>query len=194
MFVGPRELSVRCADAVNDIHGPRNKMRKGEFYDQIHPAHSLQFNRNHDQHKHQRRFWVKAFQPRGKYIRHVTSVLNQRLTLSLALQEYTPRVVKYYKFVMNIFTKRAALGTPIDVTELLMDLFFDVISDLTLGKSFESLETGQRNPVVREFLKRQKIVGFALLNMWVLHLLRSLRSPRKHEWYANALKNRQQVR
>ena len=81
MFVGPRELSVRCADAVNDIHGPRNKMRKGEFYDQIHPAHSLQFNRNHDQHKHQWRFWDKAFQHRGKYIRHVTSVLNQRMTI-----------------------------------------------------------------------------------------------------------------
>jgi hypothetical protein len=102
--------------------------------------------------------------------------------------------VKHYKSIMGIFTKRAALGAPIDVTELLMDLFFDVISDLTLGESFRSLETGQRNPVVREFLKRQKIVGFALLNTWVLHLIRSLKSPRKHEWYANALRKRKQVR
>jgi cytochrome P450 len=95
---------------------------------------------------------------------------------------------------MGIFTKRAALGTPIDVTELLMDLFFDVISDLTLGESFRSLETSKRSPVVREFLKRQKIVGFALLNTWVLHFLRSIKSPRKHEWYANALRKRKQVR
>lgn len=194
MFLGPRELSMRCADAVNDIHGPGNRMRKGEFYDQIHPAHSLQFNRDHSQHKYQRRFWDKAFQPRGKYIRHVTSVHDQRLTLSLALQEYTPRVVKYFKSIMGIFAKCAALSAPIDVTELLMDLFFDVISDLTLGESFRSLETGQRNPVVREFLTRQKIVGFALLNTWMLHLLRSMKSPRKHEWYANALRKRKQVR
>lgn len=194
MVLGPRELSIRCADAINDIHGPKSRLRKGEFYDQIHPAHSLQFNRDHNQHKYQRRFWDKAFQPRGRCIRRVISMHKQRLTLSSALQKYTPRVVKQYKSLMGIFTEDAILGAPIDVTKLLMDLFFDVISDLTLGQSFRSLETRQRNPVVREFLKRQKIVGFALLNIWILHLLRSIRSSRKHQWYAKALRSRRQVR
>ena len=95
---------------------------------------------------------------------------------------------------MGILTENAPIGAPVDITKLLMDLFFDVISDLTLGESFGSLETSQRNPIVREFLQRQKIVGFALLNTWVLHLLRSIKSPRKHEWYANALRKREQVR
>lgn len=75
MDTGPRELSIRSADAINDIHGPKNMMRKGEFYEQIYPAHSLQFNRNLNQHKHQRRFWDKAFQTRGEYFRCAISLV-----------------------------------------------------------------------------------------------------------------------
>lgn len=120
---------------------------------------------------------------------------------------------------MSTITKDAALGMPVDVSKLSMDLFFDVISDLTLGESYNALATGQRHPNVREFLVRQKSVGFVLLNMWVFHLIRSILAvPRrfnymmrwsasavsgggevreklscKHEWYTNALRNRKQV-
>lgn len=64
--LGPRELSIRHPDAINDVHGPKNKIRKGEFYEQIHPAHSLQFTRDSYQHKQQRRYWDKAFHSKGK--------------------------------------------------------------------------------------------------------------------------------
>jgi len=102
-----------------------------------------------------------------------------------------------------------------------MDLFFDVISDLTFGKSFDALTTGQRNRIIGEFLAQQRNVGFVLLNMWLFHLIRCIplvasrivywvqwyASPaakrkeirerstsRKRRWYENALENREQVR
>lgn len=108
-----------------------------------------------------------------------------------------------------------------------MDLFFDVISDLTLGKSFDALTKGQRDPITGDFLARQQAVGYMLLDMWLFHLIRRLLQSsryvplvasriahrmrihssseskgedvreglgsRKHRWYANALKQREQV-
>lgn len=143
-----------------------------------------------------------------------------KLTYSLALQEYSPRITKHYRLLMRILTRQAASGTPFDVSRLFMDLFFDVISDLTLGDSFNTLTIGKRNPIVREFLQYQKSLGFVLLNMWIFHLIRTIsqvasrllylmqwysstvfqrgevrkRSSRKRLWYANALRNRKQVR
>lgn len=128
--------------------------------------------------------------------------------------------MKHYKILMGILSANPASGTPVDVTKLFMDLFFDIISDLTLGESFDTLTTGQRNPIIGEFLAHQQSVGFVILNMWIFHLMRSIpnvsarivywmrwyatsiakrrevreRSSYKRRWYAGALKNRGQVR
>ncbi len=138
----------------------------------------------------------------------------------IALQEYSPRILKHYKRLMSIFSTHAASTEYVDASKLFMDLFFDVVSDLTLGESFNTLTTGERNSIFGEFLQHQKSVGFILLNMWVFHLVRSIpvvasrivymmrwyasavskrkevreRSSRKHTWYADALKRRRQVR
>ncbi|KZM20323.1 heme binding [Ascochyta rabiei] len=195
-----RELSMCNPDAISDVHGPRSKIRKGEFYEQIHPAHSLQFTRDPGQHRQQRRYWDKAFQVK-------------------ALQDYTPRLVKHYKIIIDIFTADSATGGQINVSRLFMDLFFDVVCDLTIGKSFNSLTTGERNPIITEFLAQQQRLGFVLLNMWIFHLIRCIPlvvsgivswiqwrtssgvsrdlrekcSSRKRQWYANALEERKQM-
>lgn len=121
---------------------------------------------------------------------------------------------------MDIFSKHAASNAPIDASKHLMDLFFDVISDLTFGESFNALTTGERNAIIGEFLQYQQSVGFVISNMWMFHLLRSIptvasrllymmqwyasaiskrkevreRSSRKRQWYKGALKSREQVR
>ncbi|KAF2622537.1 benzoate 4-monooxygenase [Macroventuria anomochaeta] len=178
--IKPRELSICHPDAINDIHGPRNRIRKGEFYEQIHPAHSLQFTRDPNQHKHQRRYWDKAFQTK-------------------ALQEYSPRIVKHYKILMGIFSTDGASSAPVDVSKLFMDLFFDVVSDLTFGESFNTLTTGERNPIIGEFLAYQQSVGFVILNMWMFHLLRSIPTVASRilywmQWYASAVAKRNEMK
>lgn len=129
--------------------------------------------------------------------------------------------MKHYKILMNRFIASSVLAEPVDASRLFMDLFFDVISDLTFGKSFDALKTGQRNPIVGDFIAQQQNVGFVLLIMWLFHLLRciplftsrivywvqcyassaatrseALKRPasRKRRWYANALEDRKQVR
>ncbi|KAF3041127.1 hypothetical protein E8E12_007966 [Didymella heteroderae] len=115
-------------------------------------------------HKYQRRHWDKAFQTK-------------------ALHEYSPRMVKHYRILMTIFSKHATLNEPVDLSKHLMDLFFDVISDLTFGESFNALTTGS--------------VGFVILNMWMFHLLRSIpivasRLLYMMQWYASAISKRKE--
>jgi hypothetical protein len=80
---------------------------------------------------------------------------------------------------MDRFTDHAASEKPIDASSTFLDLFFDVISELTFGKSFDSLTTKQRHPIVKTFLKRQKPAGFLFLNMWILQLVKNLPVPRR---------------
>ena len=65
-----------------------------------------------------------------------------------ALAEYTPRLEKHYTIMMNILTVSAAAGKPIDASKVLLDLFFDVISDLLFGKSFNAQTEKKRNIIM----------------------------------------------
>ncbi|CAN9172970.1 hypothetical protein AA0119_g2930 [Alternaria tenuissima] len=177
--IRPRELSICHPDAIKDVHGPRNNIKKGEFYDQTYPSHTLQFIRNPDLHKQQRRYWDKAFH-------------------STALQGYTPRLTRHYRLMVDMLSRHAAFGTPIDASGAFLDLFFDVISDLTFGKSFETQTRNQRGPIVTGFLRKQKAVGFALLSMPLLHIARNLRISLKKQkswegWYDEALQARSKM-
>ncbi|KAH7389842.1 cytochrome P450 [Pyrenochaeta sp. MPI-SDFR-AT-0127] len=178
--IRPREISICSPDAVVDVHGPKNKIQKGEFYEQNEPFKSLQLTRDTNYHKHQRRYWDKAFQTK-------------------ALQEYTPRLVGHYTILLDIFKHHAASKLPVDASQHFMDLFFDVVSDLTFGKSFDSLTTKQRNPIIGEFIKEQKAVGYMLMNMWVFYLVRCLPMVQTMikewlGWYGNALEERRKMK
>lgn len=120
------------------------------------------------------------------------------MTLCTALQEYNPRLFRHYRILINIFDHHAASKLPVDASQSFMDLFFDVVSDLTFGKSFDSLTTKQRNPIIGEFIKEQKAVGYMLMNMWVFYLIRCLPMVKAliKEWlcfYGNALEERRNV-
>ena len=109
-----------------------------------------------------------------------------------------PRLIRHYGITASILTSHAVSRKPIDVNSTFLDLFFDVISDLTFGQSFNTQTTKQRSPIVVEFLSKQKVLGFALLNMPLLHLAKNLHmSTRKQKpwerWYDEALKARSKV-
>jgi cytochrome P450 family 628 len=64
--LGPREISICHPDAIMDVHGPRSKIRKGEFYDQNYPHQSLQMTRDPVFHHKKRRVWDRMFSTKGK--------------------------------------------------------------------------------------------------------------------------------
>ncbi|KAF2033945.1 cytochrome P450 [Setomelanomma holmii] len=177
--IRPREPSIRHPDTIVDIHGPRNRIRKADFYEQNDPLMSLQMSRDVGFHKHQRKYWDKAFHHK-------------------ALTEYTPLLLEHYKILFDIFSTHAAAGNPVNASNLLLDLFFDVVSELTFGKSFNALTEKQRNPIIQEFLQQQKVVGFMLQHMPLFYLARCLPVVQERMnawlgWYDNALEQREKV-
>lgn len=106
-------------------------------------------------------------------------------------------MVKHYGIFQDVLSKHVSSDKSIDVSKHLMDLFFDVISELTLGESFNALTSGVRDPIVREFLQYQQSAGF--INMWMFHLLRSIPIAASHllymlQWYSSAISQKKEVR
>ncbi|KAH7128485.1 cytochrome P450 [Dendryphion nanum] len=151
----PRELSICHPDAVIDIHGPRSKVRKGEFYDQQYPYHTLQMTRDPVIHRDKRRIWDKAFSMK-------------------ALQEYEPRVLEHYQKFFHILTEHSEARTPVNIQHLLEGLGFDISSDLTFGESWNMLGTGEVAPVLKEFIDYKKTVGYVLMLNWIFHSFKIL--------------------
>jgi hypothetical protein len=115
-----------------------------------------------------------------------------------ALTEYSPLLSKHYGILLRILTEHADVKSPIDASNLLMDLFFDIVSELTFGKSFNALTEKQRNPIIGEFLVQQKAVGFMLQHMPLFYLVRCLPFVQERVnawigWYDDALEQRRQV-
>jgi hypothetical protein len=106
--------------------------------------------------------------------------------------------MRHYQITADILSRHATSRTPINASSAFLDLFFDVISDLTFGKSFDKQTTKKPSPIVVEFLKKQRAFGFAMLNMPLLHIARNLRISRKKQkswegWYDEALQARSKV-
>lgn len=173
MSIGPREISICHPDAIMDVHGPRSKIRKGEFYDQTYPHQSLQMTRDPTFHHQKRRVWDRMFSTKGKAL---PPRLNRctRLLALVALHEYEPRLLKHYDILIGILSKHCEDGTSADLEHLLMDMGFDIVSDLTFGKSWDMLSSGKRHPIIEEFQMGKKVVGFIIQSMWIFHIIKMI--------------------
>ncbi|KAL1801103.1 hypothetical protein ACET3X_001445 [Alternaria dauci] len=136
--------------------------------------------------------------PREISICHPDAVKDVHGPRSNIKKDYMPRLKRHYRLTADILSHHAASSTPINASGAFLDLFFDVISDLTFGQSFDTQTTNQRSPIVADFLRKQKAVGFALLNMPLLHIARNLRILLKRQkswegWYDEALQARSKM-
>jgi hypothetical protein len=125
-------------------------------------------------------------------------VLQKSCLTCAALQGYLPRLARHYRITACLLASHAASRAPINASSAFLDLFFDVISDLTFGRSFDTQSTKQRSPIVAEFLRKQRAVGFAFLNMPLLNLAKNMHISRKKQrswegWYDRALQARSKV-
>ena len=113
----------------------------------------------------------------------------------LAVKEYMPRLEKHYRILISIFTRHAASGEPVNATQSFTYLGLDLISELTFGKSFELLRTGRTNVVTKRLVGEKKIIGFALIITWCIHLIRAFTPAGRHDlaWYKEALEKRKRM-
>jgi cytochrome P450 family 628 len=99
---------------------------------------------------------------------------------------------------MKIFSEHSVSGTPINAEKSFMYLGFDVVSDLTFGKSWNMLATGKPHPIIKEFIEGKKFVGFLIIQLWIYHLVKALPFVNRRivEWlecYSRELDERSKV-
>ena len=116
------------------------------------------------------------------------------MLISAALGYYRPRVREHCHDLVTQMSKR--VGTPVNVSLWMTYFGFDVISDLTFGKTFNMLKDGTSLPVLS--LPRHAIRRCA---PWLLGLVP--RPPRigrardrmgSSEWFSTVVHGRREVR
>ncbi|KAJ5805507.1 Cytochrome P450 [Penicillium pulvis] len=144
--LGPTELSIADPDAVKALYGPQAKVSKGPWYTVLEPRVSLQMVRNKQEHARRRKVWDQGFSSR-------------------ALRDYAPRVSHYTELlIQNIHSE---LGRPMDVSRWFNYYSFDVMGDLSFGKSFDMLVDGKDAYILKQMHADMKNVGLFSHLTWL---------------------------
>ncbi|KAF5027079.1 hypothetical protein F66182_791 [Fusarium sp. NRRL 66182] len=150
--IGPSELSIATPKAFRIIHASTSPITKGPFYLIAHPWVNLLADRNKKEHARRRKTWDKAFN--GK-----------------ALRDYEHRVVGYTRQLTSQLDKMK--DKPFDVNKWLNFYTFDIMSDLSFGKSFNMLDSG----IEHEFLKlshdSETLLGYFRRLIWLFPIFKA---------------------
>ncbi|KAM5434374.1 putative tryprostatin B 6-hydroxylase [Microsporum canis] len=151
--IRPREISVNNASAVRDIHGYGSVCLKGPFYDLNYPSRSLQMTRDKAFHSSRRRTWDRGFSPK-------------------ALSEYEPRVFQHCLELVKQLSRLS--GTPVDIGKWFKYFGFDVMGDLSFGRSFDMLRTSNPHFLFGMMEAGKPVVGTLISVPWLFILFQKL--------------------
>ncbi|KAJ5424614.1 cytochrome P450 [Penicillium cf. griseofulvum] len=135
--IGPSELSIADPRAVRAIYGSQSPVSKGPFYTMLHPQKALLTTREKQEHAERRNVWDKAFSSKGNLNTLSKAQSVKEITYIPALHDYEPRMLILINRLLEIIDNN--LDKPVPVKEWLNYLAFDVMGDIVLGKSFNTL-------------------------------------------------------
>lgn len=154
--LGPRELMIIRASAVNAVNGPQTECRKSTWYSQVSDDPtmiSLNSCRDWDDHKRRKRAWDRAFSVKS-------------------LGGYEPSVRSKIATLVSQFKARS--GQPVDATAWTMYLTFDVMGKVGFGKDYNQLETGQQLPAIQGLHDQMGVLGLLSPLPWLLSFLSAI--------------------
>ncbi|PWY61944.1 benzoate 4-monooxygenase cytochrome P450, partial [Aspergillus eucalypticola CBS 122712] len=149
--IGPREVSVCRASAIQAIYGPPSRCIKGPWYDQVtheNDKKTLFAIRDLKVHSKRRRQWDQA---------------------AKGIQYYHNSVQEQSKILIEKI--REHQGRPMDVTNWINCYAFDVMGHVVLGAELEMLKTGKRIPELQMIDEGQRYVAVAGTMPWIPPLL-----------------------
>lgn len=132
-----------------DINGPGSTCTKAPFYDLLLPRTSIITTRNKTFHDQRRRIWDHGFSAK-------------------ALDQYEPQVDHYISLLTDAISQR--LGTPMDVTSWFHYFSFDVMGQLSFGKSFNMLTTGKRHFAIDLMNNGMTLLGLFTPTPWLARI------------------------
>lgn len=132
-----------------EINGPGSRCTKAPFYDLLLPRTSIITTRNKTLHDQRRRIWDQGFSAK-------------------ALNKYEPQVDYYTSLLTTAISQR--LGTPMDVTSWFHYFSFDVMGQLSFGKSFDMLATGKRHFAIDLMRDGMTLLGLFTPMPWLARI------------------------
>ncbi|PSR83512.1 cytochrome P450 [Coniella lustricola] len=140
--VGPREMSILRASAVNAIYGPSSKCIRGTHYNN--PSddsrqNSLVATRDIEMHRHRKRAWDRGLGKR-------------------ALDMYEPRVQAITDLLMTRLAEQESEST-VDIIRLFNFFGFDVMGDIGFSQDFGLLKSNQEHPAVEGIREQSLVIG-----------------------------------
>ncbi|KIY02691.1 uncharacterized protein Z520_01156 [Fonsecaea multimorphosa CBS 102226] len=148
--IGPREISINRASAIDLVYGPPSKLPKSTWYSQVSDdinKCSINSTRDMQVHRQRRRAWDRGFSVK-------------------ALSTYEPRV----KAKTDLLLSRIAAsgGSAMNITEWSMFYTFDVMGDIGLSKDFEMLTTGGEHKAIKGLHDQMITIGTLGTLPWLL--------------------------
>ncbi|KIW74868.1 hypothetical protein Z517_11638 [Fonsecaea pedrosoi CBS 271.37] len=148
--IGPREISINRASAIELVYGPPSRLPKATWYSQVsNDINKCSINSTRDMQiqRQRRRAWDRGFSIK-------------------ALSTYEPRV----KSKTDLLVSRigAFAGSPMNITEWSMFYTFDVMGDIGLSKDFEMLTTGGEHKAIKGLHDQMITIGTLGTLPWLL--------------------------
>lgn len=150
--IGASTLSIAKPKALQAIHSS-TKCVKGPWYNTLLPEISVQTERNVAQHAARRRVWDKGFST--KALRNYES----------RVSHYTDKLIAYIN---------AVEGQAMDASLWFNFYSFDVMGDLSLGKSFGMLDRGKEHYFMTTLHDFMLMVGIFGHIMWMFCFINGL--------------------
>ncbi|CAI7641908.1 unnamed protein product [Penicillium pancosmium] len=144
--LGPTELSITDPLAVKALYSSAAKVGKGPWYTVLEPKVSLQMERDKKEHARRRKVWDQGFS-------------------SKALRDYEPRVAYYTDQLIVAIEK--SVGKPINMTDWFNYYSFDIMGDLSFGKSFNMLVDGKEAYILKQLHTDMQSVGLFSHLTWL---------------------------
>ncbi|KAH8706024.1 cytochrome P450 monooxygenase [Talaromyces proteolyticus] len=144
--LGPSELSIADPQAVKYIYGGQAKVRKGPWYTVLEPRVSLHMSRDKQEHARRRKVWDQAFS-------------------SKSLRNYEPRVSHYTNQLIGAIQKN--IDKPMNMSNWFNYYSFDVMGDLSFGKSFNMLLDGKETYFLKQLHADMKMIGIFSHLTWL---------------------------
>ncbi|PWY96139.1 cytochrome P450 [Aspergillus sclerotioniger CBS 115572] len=149
--IGPREVSICRPSAIRAIYGPPTRLAKGPWYDQV----------THDNTK-KTVFGIRDIKLHGQRRR----VWDQGVK---AINQYQIPLLEKSKLLMTKI--REQQGRPMDITNWMTCLAFDVMGKVVLGTELGMLQTGQKTAELRQMDDSSRYATMAGTMPWLAPLL-----------------------
>jgi hypothetical protein len=147
------EVTVYCADAISLIHGPASKCKKTTIYSTIGEiaGRSIHFTTDKDEHRQRRKIWDHAFNAK-------------------ALREYEPRLNRHALALISKLKQQAARPS-VRITNWVNFYSFDVMGDVGFNRSFNMIEKGEEDNVIKVLHDSQAPLSVLAHISWAMRLI-----------------------